>query len=137
TRVESEPAVFIDMSGDAEVRSGLHQHLQENMRRSIVVGATHWRDFGASLSPQNLPGPTPEVFFAPAQIEKRNKEWGSGVMMKRGYEASAGLASSLTDTLAVEYHNGSDALVALWGQMLDNEISGRSALMLSLSEHFQ
>ena len=135
--VESEPAVFVDMSGDAEVRSRLHQHLQENMKRSIVVGATHWNDFGASLDPQNLPGTPPEVFFAPAQIEKRDKDWGPGVMMKRGYEASADLALSLTDTLAVEYHNGPDALIALWGQMLDNKISGRSALMLSLSEHFQ
>jgi NADPH:quinone reductase-like Zn-dependent oxidoreductase len=135
--VESEPAVFVDMSGDAEVRSRLHQHLQENMKRSIVVGATHWNDFGASLDPQNLPGTPPEVFFAPAQIEKRDKDWGPGVMMKRGYEASADLALSLTDSLAVEYHNGPDALIALWGQMLDNKVSGRSALMLSLSEHFQ
>ena len=137
TRVESEPAVFVDMSGDAEVRSGLHQHLQNNMKRSIVVGATHWHDFGASLDPQNLPGTPPEVFFAPAQIEKRDKDWGPGVMMKRGYEASADLTLLLTDSLAVEYHNGPDALIALWGQMLDNKISGRSALMLSLSEHFQ
>ncbi|MBL6695447.1 MAG: DUF2855 family protein [Luminiphilus sp.] len=135
--VQSEPAVFVDMSGNAEGRSRLHQHLQENMKRSIVVGATHWNDFGASLSPQNLPGTPPEVFFAPAQIEKRDGEWGSGVMMKRGYEASAALALSLTDTLAVEYHNGPNALIALWGQMLDNKISGRSGLMLSLSEHFQ
>ena len=53
--VESEPAVFVDMSGDAEVRSGLHQHLQENMKRSIVVGATHWHDFGASLESPKSP----------------------------------------------------------------------------------
>lgn len=131
--VDVQPTVFIDMSGDTDVRSSLHHRLGDDLIRSIVVGATHWEDFGTSTAPSSLPGVAPEVFFAPAQIEKRDNEWGAGVMIKRGYDASAALAMSLSDVLVVETHQGPEDLKTRWGQMLDNQISGQTGLMMSLS----
>ena len=54
-----------------------------------------------------LPGSEPEVFFAPAQIEKRDAEWGGGAMMGKAYAASISAgAASWRRRLAMESHAG-------------------------------
>ena len=74
----------------------------------------------------------PEVFFAPAQIEKRDAEWGRGVMMGKAYTASIELVQELAPTLAMESHTGAEACNRVWQALLDNEISGQRGVMLSL-----
>ena len=55
--VESEPAVFVDMSGDAEVRSGLHQHLQDQYETQYRCGChpleRFWREPQSPKSPRH------------------------------------------------------------------------------------
>jgi len=60
-------------------KNKLHNHLGENMVRSIGVGATHWEERRGG---GDMPGAKPEFFFAPAQIGKRNKDWGPGVLFQ-------------------------------------------------------
>ncbi len=74
-----EPAVFVDMSGNGNLTHALHHHYGAHMVSSVKVGATHWQDF---TTHEALPGATPEFFFAPTQIEKRNKEWGRVFYLK-------------------------------------------------------
>jgi hypothetical protein len=71
----SVPSAYVDMSGNREVLTNLHQHLNNNMLQSCGVGITHYesRDGG---DPAELPGAKPSMFFAPSQIQKRNAEWG-------------------------------------------------------------
>ena len=40
--IGQQPSVFVDMAGDKAVRIQLHQHLEDNMKASLMVGATHW-----------------------------------------------------------------------------------------------
>jgi hypothetical protein len=76
-------AVYVDMSGNAAVRSAVHHHYRESLRHDSVVGDTHW-DHPGGGAPE-LPGPQPVFFFAPDRLGKRTKEWG-----QKGFDARLG-----------------------------------------------
>jgi hypothetical protein len=75
-----EPAVFVDMAGDGAVTAAVHHRFGDALAYDCTIGATHW---SAERKNDGLPGPKPEFFFAPAQIEKRSKEWGPGGLATR------------------------------------------------------
>ncbi|MDG1906607.1 MAG: DUF2855 family protein [Arenicella sp.] len=127
--IDNHPSVFVDMSGDGPTRARLHHHLSDNMKNTQLVGITHW---DAQRVAEKLPGAKPEFFFTPAQIERRDDDWGTGVLMQQGYAASAELALQLKDQLTIEHYQGADACATVWRDMLDNKISGQRGIMVSL-----
>ena len=130
--LSNQPSVYIDIAGDVDVRSRLHRHLEDHAVRTLLVGATHWDQFAKSVDGGALPGSEPEVFFAPAQIEKRDAEWGRGAMMSKAYAASIALVQQLAPTLVMESYSGVEACDAIWQALLDNQISGQRGIMMSL-----
>jgi len=130
--IANEPSAYIDIAGDVAVRSRLHHSLQNNAAHTLLVGATHWDQFGQSVGGETLPGSEPQVFFAPAQIEKRDGEWGRGVMMGKAYAASIELVTRLAPTLLMESHTGVEACDAIWQALLRNQVSGQRGVMVSL-----
>jgi hypothetical protein len=123
-------AAYVDMSGDAGLTRRVHELFGDNLKESCAVGATHWESFGGE--PQELPGPTPEFFFAPAQIEKRDAEWGPGVVMQRASEAVAGIAADAGKQVTIERIADANAAMAAWRDMLDGKVSPDRGLMASL-----
>lgn len=89
--LENGPSVYVDMAGNASVRSRLHHHLADNMVHSAAVGTSHWDKFEPG---QNLPGAKPRFFFAPSQIAKRRQDWGPGVIDSRIEQAWARLVET-------------------------------------------
>ncbi|RON09656.1 hypothetical protein BK659_06920 [Pseudomonas brassicacearum] len=65
--------LYVDFSGDLDLRDQVHQHFAERLVYSCFVGSTQSTD-EAQLSAKT--GPQPAFFFAPIQIRKRNAEWG-------------------------------------------------------------
>ena len=120
---------YVDMSGNSQVLSDLHHHLQDNIKTSQLVGATHWQRFGKK---QSLPGAKPVLFFAPDQIKKRSDEIGAKAFMEQSLMASAQLAQQLNHLIDIEHHQGVEALQTLWLAMLDNQVSGQRGLMFSI-----
>lgn len=127
----SKKSVYVDMSGNGDLRNTLHNLLGENMVRSIGVGATHWEE---RRSGGDMPGAKPEFFFAPAQIGKRNTDWGPGILIQKAYAAGAKLAARTSDNLFVEFVKGPEAARDIWLDMLDNKVSPRRGIMVSLEE---
>jgi hypothetical protein len=125
----SVPAAYVDMSGDAQLTATLHHLLRDNMLASVMVGATHWEQGGAT---EHLPGARPTFFFAPAHIAKREAEWGPGVVMMKAMSAAADIAQSIKGEMVVEWTRDAQELVALWNDLLDNRVSPRRGLMVSL-----
>ena len=78
--LDATSAAYVDMSGSAAVRAGVHQHFADRLKVSCAVGGTHWENLGGAAG---LPGPRPTLFFAPAQIKKRNADWGAAELQKR------------------------------------------------------
>ena len=74
------PTVYVDFSGNVGVRAGVHRHFGDPLTYSCAVCGTHRRDLGSG---KGLPGPRPTLFFAPAQIKKRNADWGPAGLQQR------------------------------------------------------
>ncbi len=58
----------------------MHTRFADTLTYSCSVGGTHWDDLGSG---KGLPGPRPTLFFAPAQIKKRNADWGPAGLQQR------------------------------------------------------
>jgi len=125
----SLPAAYVDMSGDARLTAALHNLLGDKLVESAMVGATHWEQRGDTGA---LPGAKPTFFFAPAQIDKRDREWGAGVAMMKAMMASAEVAAKVKGELAVEWTRDVDSLADLWRDLLDNKVAPSRGLMVSL-----
>ena len=117
--LDNGPAVYIDMSAAGELRHAVHTHFGDNLKASSSVGATDWEHMGAGAE---LPGPTPELFFAPTQIEKRNAEWGREEMERRILDAWTTYSAWTDDWMTVVHHDGPDELAALWADMLPGRV---------------
>lgn len=105
------PSVYVDMSGNAEVKQALHAHLEDHLKHSAAVGISHWDQFRTKI---DLEGPKPEFFFAPAQIAKRRKEWGPGEIERQIAAAWKRVASGSSDWMDVRVHEGIEAAAEVY-----------------------
>ena len=78
----SQPAVYVDVAGNQDIRRSVHEHFQTELTYSMSVGGTHW-DHEAAQTHDELPGPAPRFFFAPTQMTKRRQDWGQGELDER------------------------------------------------------
>jgi hypothetical protein len=74
------PSVYVDFSGMASLRAAVHGHFGDRLAHSCAVGSTHHDEMGSA---RDLPGPRPVFFFAPAQIRKRQADWGAAGLGQR------------------------------------------------------
>jgi Protein of unknown function (DUF2855) len=126
----SLPSSWVDMSGDGPLTGKLHHLLSDNMVESCIVGATHWE--AERKRDKDLPGAAPAFFFAPGHIAKRDAEWGAGEIWRRGSEAGAEIAKSVSDQISVERISGADKVATIWREMLDNNVSPNRGIMISI-----
>jgi hypothetical protein len=130
-RLPTEPAVFVDMAGNADLRARLHQHFGDRLAYSCSVGATHWEQ--ARLQDNApLPGPKPTLFFAPSQIQKRAKEWGAAAMAERTAAAWAPFVAVAQGWIHVRRERGADALAEIYQDVLHNRARPSDGFILSL-----
>jgi hypothetical protein len=118
------PSAFVDFAGDPEVRAAVHHRLGDDLTASIAVGATHWEDTAGFGGGQELPGPRPEFFFAPAHI-------GPG-SMGRAAAAWPAFAAWSEAWLRLEHPRGDDDVVAAFRAVLDGDVAPDVAVVASL-----
>ena len=70
----SLPTVVVDMSGNNSVLVNLHQSLKNQMKFTLKVGLTHWKETNPN---KGIIRERSKFFFAPSHIEKRIQDWGS------------------------------------------------------------
>lgn len=124
------PTVLVDMGGDRDVLAAVHQHFSDRLRHSCQVGATHWDRVGA---PSDLPGPRPQLFFAPDQIQRRVAEWGAAGFDARVDAAYDSFAASATTWMRVVVRRGPDAVAAAYGEVLEGRADPATAAIISLA----
>jgi NADPH:quinone reductase-like Zn-dependent oxidoreductase len=132
-QLESLPAgraVYVDMAGDAELRSAVHGHYGEQLAHSAVVGATHHDRMGQV--PDALPGPRPTFFFAPDRVRKRAADWGADGLQQRMADAWHPYVAWACGWLEVVHGHGPDALRSAYLDLLDGRIDPARADVLSL-----
>jgi Protein of unknown function (DUF2855) len=126
-----QPVAFVDMAGNSALRARLHRHFGDAVKYAGQIGLTH-----RSFSPDEaeLPGARPAWFFAPDQIRKRAKEWGSGGIDQRFGAAWSAFAPTLPARLAVIEGRGRDAVRQVYLETLDGRIPPAQGHILSLSD---
>jgi hypothetical protein len=131
------PSVYVDFAGNAALRRSVHEHFGDALRYSCAVGGTHWHELGGG---NQLPGPRPTLFFAPAQSAKRSaappRGWGAAELQRRiGVAWSAFMQPvnhPVSPWLRVRTAHGTEAVQQACLALLDGRVDARDGLMLSL-----
>lgn len=111
----AEPTVIVDMSGSGALIGRLHRRLGEAMRHTAMVGVTHYDEAG--MGPDFLRDRS-AMFFAPAHIAKRAKDWGPGEFERRS-GAFVGRATERSRAwLEWRRAEGPAAVAAAWAEVL-------------------
>lgn len=122
--------VLIDMAGNPELRRAIHEVAGDALQASIMVGATHWEN--ATLADDNLPGPTPVLFFAPTVADERAAALGPAIFAQRIGTAWATFASRLPELIEIKHGTGPDALAAAYQGFVEGHADPGQGLVFSL-----
>ncbi len=125
--------VYVDFAGNASLRRQIHERFA-NLKYSSSIGGTHIEHLGGA---KDLPGPRATLFFAPAQIKKRNAEWGADVLGRRllaaWHDFAAKVGNPEAPWLIVRRHAGPQTVEAAYGLVLEGRGDPRLGHMLSLT----
>ncbi len=119
--LQQAPSSFVDMAGSGKVRAAVHEALGAELKFSSAVGATHWEDATVGAGQADLPGPKPEMFFAPSQAQKRMSDWGREDFESRLAAAWQGFLQAASGWIDVERLEGPDNLKRIYDAFIANE----------------
>jgi hypothetical protein len=107
-----------DISGNRGQLSEVHHHFREQLVNSCSVGITHW-EAREGEDPKSLPGARPTMFFAPSQIQKRNKEWGPALFQSKLDSAWKSFLSVVDDWVTIAESSTPDQLGSVFETVLN------------------
>lgn len=116
----SVATVFVDIAGDSAVRAAVHGRFRDNLTYSCAVGATHW-DVARSVEP--LPGPAPQMFFAPGVVQKRIADWGGPEFQRRVGEAWRAFLPTAARTTRIVHGSGLDDAARVFADLAGGRAS--------------
>ncbi|MEH6790028.1 DUF2855 family protein [Parasphingorhabdus sp.] len=120
------PAVSVDFAGSGPLLADIHGHWGENLKFSSLVGVTHIDERGGG---GDLPGPKPELFFAPTAAESLMKEIGPAAFRAQVDEQFAAFVKGAGAYLGIEDIEGPEALQSAYLAMLANEVAPSRGLI--------
>jgi Protein of unknown function (DUF2855) len=127
----ARPCTYVDFAGNAALRMRIHSQFS-HLKYSCSVGGTHVQELGGA---KGLPGPKATLFFAPAQIAKRAKDWGRTDLNTRLVQAwkafSEAVSQAAPPWLKVTQHSATDAPQA-YQTLLKGQSDPRSGQVWSL-----
>ncbi len=124
-------AVYVDMSGNAAARAGVHAHFGSELAHSAVVGATHYEQMGEV--PDGLPGPRPTFFFAPDRVAQRSRDWGMAALEGRIADSWRPYVEWSQGWLRVVRDQGEDAVRSTYLELLDGHSDPAVGHVLTLA----
>jgi hypothetical protein len=130
--LDRSPAAFVDVSGDAELRSAVETILNGRLVRTLSVGLTHW-----DRSPwhQDPKGHSPSaIFSAPERIVARTRDWGRAGFQSRFASALEGFTAWSTGWLELVRTAGDVAVEDAYRRTLSGLMNPAQGIILSMSE---
>lgn len=124
--VKDQPTVSVDFAGNSTLLAAIHEHWQDNLKFSSMVGATHFEERDGT---GDLKGPKPVLFFAPTVAESLMKEVGPATFRAMVDEQFAAFVASVQGHLSVEHMAGQDALQSAYLEMLANKVAPNRGLI--------
>ena len=127
------PSVYVDMAGNAGVLGAVHRHFAGELKHSCLVGATHWEARAAGVAPREaLPGPKPELFFAPDHIRTATQQLGGDAFNAAVAKSWDPFAEAAQRWISVTRHHGEAAVRAAYLEVLENRALPERGYVLSL-----
>jgi len=124
-------AILVDMAGAADLNARIHRHYGEHLRYDCRIGITH-RD-APPAETGDLPGPKPEMFFAPHQAQKRSREWGPAVLEERIAGDFRRFRQFADSWLKIRPFNGPDAACEAFAAVRDGRTAPEDGYSVSLT----
>jgi hypothetical protein len=123
-------SAYVDFAGDAGVTRGVHETLGDSLKQSIIVGGSHWDADRSSRAP--MPGPKPEMFFAPTHVGRLGAAWGGGEFARAVNAALDRFAHDSRGWLDVRESAGLEAAKTAWARLLANDVSAKEGIVITL-----
>jgi hypothetical protein len=125
-------AVYVDFSGDGNVRQSVHGHYGDGLAHSAAIGMTHWDQMAAGAG--ELPGPKPEFFFAPTRIKKRGSDWGTAKLDENVCAAWTPFAEWASGWLKVVPISGEDEIKRVYLEILDGDVDPKVGHVVEMGD---
>ena len=125
----SVATVFVDIAGDSAVRAAVHRVYGDRLTYSCAVGATHW---DMQRPAEALPGAKPQMFFAPAIVQKRVADWGGAGFQRRIADAWRAFLPTAAKTTDVAEGRGLDDAAKLFSDLVAGRQSPREGHVFRL-----
>jgi Protein of unknown function (DUF2855) len=123
-------STYVDFAGDSAVTRGVHETLGDSLKASIIVGGSHWDADRSSRAP--MPGPKPEMFFAPTHVGRLGAAWGGQEFSRAINAAFDRFAHDSRGWLDVHESAGLEAAQSAWARLLANDVSAKEGIMITL-----
>ena len=125
-------AVSIDMAGAADALRSVHEHWGDGLAYSMTVGRSHHDAPPADTS--DMPGPAPELFFAPNEVGRRMEEWGREEYGARCAAALDEFVEGSRSWLTVEHRIGAEAVEGAWADVHAGDVAPSVGLVATFHE---
>ncbi|WFL76818.1 DUF2855 family protein [Altererythrobacter arenosus] len=125
------PSVSVDFSGNGGLLAQIHQHLGDSLKYSCLVGVTHIDDRrGPAGSAQDLPGPTPTLFFAPDHIVAFFKEYGPQKAAEMMASAWQDFLRTVEGSVQIERNAGLEAARDVFVEMVGGTVDPARGIVI-------
>lgn len=123
-------SVSVDFAGNAELLARVHRHFEDALAHSALVGATHIEARSVFGGGEPLPGPKPQLFFAPdhaVAFFKAHGQLEGGKLVAAAWREFLGAADG---TIAIERHAGLGAARDVFVTMLSGQIDPAKGIVI-------
>jgi hypothetical protein len=123
-------SVSVDFAGNAELLGRIHRHFGDALAQSVLVGVTHIAARSTLGGGEPLPGPRPQLFFAPDHAVAFFKAHGPEEGGKLLAAAWRGFLAAADSTIAIERRKGLDAARAVFLEMLAGKVDPAKGIVI-------
>ncbi len=128
-------SVIIDMAGNPAVLAAIHAHLGDHVKYSMMVGKSHHDAMPPADAP-GLPGPAPQFFFAPTDVERRVAAWGPEQYQMLTTAAIVEFIDGSRSWLTIEHRDGApdgpDGVQSAWADIHGGSVEPSVGIVTSL-----
>lgn len=123
-------SVSVDFAGNAELLARIHRHFEDALVHSALVGATHIEARSVFGGSEPLPGPKPQLFFAPDHAVAFFKAHGPAEGGKLVAAAWRDFLGAADGTITIERHAGLAAARDVFVAMLAGQIDPAKGIVI-------
>lgn len=116
-------SVSIDMAGNPTVLGAVHTHLGDRLKYSMTVGRSHHDAPAPDADAGAMPGPQPQLFFAPTEVSRRQQEWGREQYQQRTADALTGFVEGSRSWLTIDHRHGAEGASSAWADVHDGNVA--------------